>query len=100
MEDKNNKEQFRNVVLEHDSQFRTMKPAYVERLLHRLREYGTDSAPIIRWIDGKLAVLHTDADEYIQRAHHDQAYYQTSMGNAVTSLRAINNLKWKKYLRS
>lgn len=96
MEDKNNKEQFRNVVLEHDSQFRTMKPAYVERLLHRLREYGTDSAPIIRWIDGKLAVLHTDADEYIQRAHHDQAYYQTSMGNAVTSLRAINNLKWEE----
>ena len=73
-----------------------MKPAYAEKLLHRLMEAGADAAPIIRWIDGKLAVIHTDADEIVHQAHQEQAYNQNTIGNAVTSLRIITSLNWEE----
>jgi len=92
----NNNNEFYKAITSHDAQIKTLKPAYVERLLHRLRVYSADSALILRWIDGKLAILHSDADEFIQLAHQDQARYQTSIGNAITSLRTINNLKWEE----
>lgn len=94
--DNSQPEEFRKVILEHDSQVSAIKPAYAERLLHRLREAAGDAAPIIRWVDGRLAVLHTDADEIVHLVHQDQAYKQASMGNAVVSLRTINGLKWEE----
>ena len=95
-EDSSSTEEFRKVILEHDSQIKVIKPVYAERLLFRLREEGGDAAPIIRWIDGRLAVLHTDADEVVQLVHQEQAQKQGSMGKAVVSLRTINGLKWEE----
>jgi cyclic beta-1,2-glucan synthetase len=95
-EDSSNSEEFRKAIIEHDNQIRSLKPAYVERLLSRLRDEDADTAPIIRWVDGKLAVLHTDADEIVHQAHQEQAYNQSAIGNAVTSLRTINGLKWEE----
>ncbi len=95
-EDNSNIEEFKKVILEHDSKIGVMKPAYAEKLLHRLMDEGADAAPIIRWLDGKLAVIHTDADEIVNQAHQEQAYNQNSMGNAVTSLRTISSLDWEE----
>lgn len=94
-EDDHPKESLRNIITEHDTTIGFIKPAYAERLLQRLRDEGADAAPIIRWVDGKLAVQHTGADEIIQLAHQQQATNQVSMGNAVTSLRLVSGLKWE-----
>lgn len=84
------------VIREHDSTIDVMTPPYAEHLLQHLRDYGPETAPIIRWIDGKLALQGTTADEIIQREHQLQAAYQVSMGNAITSLRFLSGLKWEE----
>ncbi len=88
------KDGLQQIITEHDNTIKVMTPVYAERLLQRLRDQGADAAPIIRWVDGKLAVQRTGADEIIQIAHQQQAAYQVSMGNAVTGLRFISGLRW------
>ncbi|HHY83008.1 MAG TPA: glycosyl transferase, partial [Clostridiales bacterium] len=95
-EDNQKSDELRKTIAEHDAQIGIIKPAYAERLLHRLRDEGPDSAPIVRWVDGKLAVLNTSADDIVHQVHQEQAAKQGSMGNAITSLRAINILKWEE----
>jgi cellobiose phosphorylase len=93
-EDPDYRDEFRKVITEHDAANKVLKPVYAERLLQRLREEGGEAAPIIRWVDGKLAVQHTSADEIVQQVHQTQASSQGSMGNAVTSLRLVSNMRW------
>ena len=73
-----------------------MVPAYARRLLQCLREHGSDAAPIIRWVDGKLALQGTNAEEIIQLEHQRQAAYKVSIGNAITTLRFLSGLKWEE----
>ena len=94
-EDPKQKDEFRIKIQEHETQIGLMKPAYAERLLHRLRDAGADAVPIIRWVDGKLALYRTDADEIIHQVHQDQARSQGTMGNAITSLREVSGLRWE-----
>lgn len=91
---KGSQEGLRKVIGEHDGMVGVFKPVYTERLLKQLREEGADAAPIIRWVDGKLALQHTNADEMLQNAHQQQASYQVAMGNAITGLRFVSGLKW------
>jgi cyclic beta-1,2-glucan synthetase len=95
-EDSGLRDDFRKTIIEHDEKIGVMKPVYAERLLQRLREEGADTAPIIRWLDGKLAVQHTGADEVVLLVHQTQASKQGSMGNAVTSLRVVSSMKWEE----
>jgi cyclic beta-1,2-glucan synthetase len=88
-------EEFRKIIQAHESEIGYLKPAYTERLLHRLREEGVDASPIIRWVDGKLAVYQTNADDIVNQVHQEQASYQVSIGNAITSLRLVSSLKWE-----
>jgi cyclic beta-1,2-glucan synthetase len=92
----NSNDVFLRAIQEHESQVGEVKPAYAERLLHRLREEGADAAPIIRWLDGKLALYHSSADEIVHDEHQKQASYQKSIGNAITSLRLVTGLKWEE----
>ena len=91
---KGSQEGLRKVIGEHDGAVGLLKSVYTERLLKQLREEGADAAPIIRWVDGKLALQHTSADEMLQTAHQQQAAYQVAMGNAVTGLRIVSGLRW------
>ena len=95
-EDSGLRDEFRKDIAEHDAVNGILKPVYAERLLQRLREEGADAAPIIRWVDGKLAVQHTSADEIVQQVHQSQASNQGSMGNAVTSLRLVSGMRWEE----
>ncbi|MBM7581618.1 cellobiose phosphorylase [Caldicoprobacter guelmensis] len=92
----NAEEDIQRVISEHDSQIGTMIPAYAERLLKCLREHGSEAAPIIRWIDGKLALQGTNAEEIIQQEHQQQAAYKVSIGNAITTLRFLAGIKWEE----
>ncbi|NLX69821.1 MAG: glycosyl transferase [Clostridiales bacterium] len=84
------------LIREHDSAVDIMVPAYAERLLQCLRDHGSDAAPIIRWVDGKLALQGTNAEEIIQLEHQQQAAYKVSIGNAITTLRFLSGLRWEE----
>jgi len=89
-------EDINQAISDHDSQIGTMVPAYAERLLKRLREQGSEAAPVLRWIDGKLALQGTNAEEIIQQEHQQQAAYKVSIGNAITTLRFLAGIKWEE----
>lgn len=89
-----NQDEIQNAIKRHDYSVGVMESAYVERLLKVLREYGSEAAPLLRWVDGKLAIQGMDADEVINMEHQNQAAWQLSMGNAITSLRIISSIQW------
>jgi len=88
-------EELQKRISEHDDKVGKMTPPYAERLLQRLREQGAEAAGIVRWVDGKLALLNTSPDEIIQKEHGRQTAYQVSMGNSITSLRFLSGVKWE-----
>lgn len=73
---------------------RTPNDALLVTLLKRLREQ--DDAPVeaLNWIAAQTARLGTSPEELARRYYLRQAADQVSVGNAITSMRSINNLDW------
>lgn len=88
-------EALNRIFSDHDKAISSITPAYGEHMLHIMREYGTDTAPIIRWLDKKLAHQGIDADEIIQNEHQEQTSLQILTGNIITSMRFLSSIKWE-----
>jgi len=91
----NSKEDLHRLIAEHDKNIRILSTSYAEGLLQCFRNYGSEAAPMIAWLDGRLALQNTNADEIVQAEHQQQVSYQLSIGNAITSLRFISSIKWE-----
>lgn len=83
------------VFNDHDKAISLITPAYGEQMLHIMREYGTDTAPIIRWLDKKLALQGLDADKIVQNEHQIQTSLQVLTGNIITSMRFLSGIRWE-----
>ncbi|HZJ82927.1 MAG TPA: glucoamylase family protein, partial [Clostridia bacterium] len=86
--------QLQELIIEHDTTNRMLSPSYIEGLLSNFRESGTKSASLMTWLDGKLGLQGTSADEMIQKSHEKQASYQIAMGNSIISLKFLSSLRW------
>ena len=73
----------------------TAEPTFIVHLLHRLREYGLRLPAIRLAVDDTLAARHTTAEEAIRGEHQRQGVAQTSVANAVTSLRLCAKKTYK-----
>jgi cyclic beta-1,2-glucan synthetase len=74
--------------------------ALLVTLLKRLREREDSSAEALEWIAEQTARLGTTPEDLARRYHLQQAADQVSVGNAITSMRSINNLDWRVFFRS
>jgi cyclic beta-1,2-glucan synthetase len=74
--------------------------AYVVQLLHRVREYGLQLAPIRAAVEEHLASQETTAEAAIRGEHQRQAANQVSVANAITSLRLCSAIDWRLYVES
>lgn len=83
------------IINQHDAYIKEISDCYGERLLKKLKVQGSKAVPIIKWLDGKVALQNTSMDEMIQQEHQRQTAYQISMGNAITSLRFLAGIKWE-----
>ena len=68
---------------------------FTERLLKVLRDSGIDTKDIYKWIDNELEVYESSVEKKIAIEHQKQANFQLSMGNCVSSVRAVEALNWK-----
>lgn len=75
-------------------------PAFIVQLLHRVREYGLQLAPVRTAVDNDLTARHLSAEETIRVEHQRQGVAQASMANAVTSLRLCATLDWREYVEA
>ncbi|NLJ40796.1 MAG: glycosyl transferase, partial [Clostridiales bacterium] len=90
------KGEMHKLIVNHDSQIDYMPASYVEGMLLVFRNSGEKSAHLMTWLDGKLALQGTNAEEMIQLEHQKQAGYQVSIGNCITSLRFLLSIRWEE----
>ncbi|HEU5073663.1 MAG TPA: hypothetical protein VFU02_05810, partial [Polyangiaceae bacterium] len=71
--------------------------ALLVTLLRRLRERDDAPSEALAWIAKQTALLGTTPEDLARRYHLRQAADQVSVGNAITSMRSINNLDWNAF---
>jgi len=74
--------------------------AFLVTLLRRLREREDAPIEVLEWISKCTEALNTTPEDLARRYHLRQAADQVSVGNAITSMRAINTLDWSIFFRS
>ncbi len=70
---------------------------FLVQLLKRVREHDTPLSPVVDWINARCEAVGTTADELTRREHLRQAADHVSVGNSITSMRAIAALDWTKF---
>ncbi|MGQ0570052.1 MAG: glucoamylase family protein, partial [Armatimonadota bacterium] len=71
--------------------------AYVVRLLERVREFGPRGSNLRSRLDERLAASNLTPEDVTRAEHQEQAAYQVSIGNAMTSLRFCSSLDWSQF---
>ena len=89
------KEELQQLIMEHDRINGYMSSSYAEAMLQVFRNGGSKGTSLITWLDGKLALQGMNIDEMLQKEHQNQAKYQVSIGNAITSLKFLQSVKWE-----
>jgi cyclic beta-1,2-glucan synthetase len=70
---------------------------FLVRLIKRLREHDGSLELTHDWVVARCASLGTTPDELTRREHLRQAADQVSVGNAVTSMRAVSAMDWDDF---
>ncbi len=70
---------------------------FVVQLLRRLREHDATVASASRWIKERCDEMGMAPQEITRLEHLRQAATQVSLGNAITSMRAIAALDWNRF---
>jgi cyclic beta-1,2-glucan synthetase len=68
--------------------------AFLVQLLRRLREHDTPLELAREWIAAQCRAMDTTPEELTRREHLRQAADQVSVGNAITSMRAVSAFDW------
>lgn len=89
------REVLQSLIMEHDRENVYISPPYVGGMLQVFRGSGSKGAPLMTWLDGKLALQGTNLEEMMQGERENQAEYQVSIGNCITSLKFLSSLKWE-----
>lgn len=76
---------------------KTPTTMFVAEMLQRLRDQGDELDPAIEWLEHRLSAAGTSADEALRRERQTQAANQVSVGNAITSMRAITATDWSEF---
>ncbi|HEY1959531.1 MAG TPA: glucoamylase family protein [Polyangiaceae bacterium] len=66
-------------------------------IVRRLREHEAPLATAIDWVASHCGRMGISAEELVRRHHLKQAADQVSVGNAITSMRAIGALDWNAF---
>lgn len=76
-------------------------PDWVSRgglhVLRRLRTRGLKASVAIHWVEERCREFGVNLEEASVRAQREGAADQISLGNSITSLRAIASLDWKRW---
>jgi cyclic beta-1,2-glucan synthetase len=93
-------EQCIKVLNEYLKKIETLKPSFVEHFLHKLRRKLKVRPKIIKLLNEKLQNVNLSVDEITAFEHQNQASLQVSIGNTITSLKAISNMDWTEIFES
>ena len=79
---------------------RPMETAFAVQLVQRLRDLDPKVAPVLRWLDKRLADAGTTADDVVHAEHQEQGASNVSVRNIVTSMRSISAFDWPEFFEA
>jgi len=75
-----------------------LSPPFAVQLLQRLRDQGPGIAPVLIWLEQRLAGQSATGDEMIRVEHQRQAANQVTVGNVITSMRLLSTINWSEFV--
>jgi cyclic beta-1,2-glucan synthetase len=72
--------------------------AAVDRLLQRMREYGSGASDLRKQLEERLQVAGTTVEDAVRSEFQRQAMNRVSMSNSITSLRLCSSTDWTEYV--
>ena len=75
-------------------------PAFVVQLVLRLRDQDPDTTPARGWLDERLTLLGTTADELVHAEHQRQGASSVTVRNVITSMRLLSDVDWPEFFES
>ncbi len=77
-----------------------LETAFAVQLVQRLRDLDPKVGPVLLWLDRRLAVAGTNADEIVRAEHQQQGAMSVSVRNIITSMRLISAFDWQEFFES
>ena len=71
-----------------------MKYPFIEYMSYRLRKYGKRAYPFLNILEEQVGKMGSDISEVIKKEHFDIAVKKVSIGNAITSIKAIQRINF------
>ena len=78
----------------------SLETAFAVQLVQRLRDLDPKVGPVLLWLDQRLAVAGTSADEIVRVEHQNQGAMSVSVRNIITSMRLISEFDWKEFFEN
>jgi cyclic beta-1,2-glucan synthetase len=76
------------------------QPAFVVQLVLRLRDQDPETTPARGWLDERLSLLGTTADELVHAEHQRQGASNVTVRNVITSMRLLSDVDWPEFFES
>ena len=77
-----------------------LETAFAVQLVQRLRDLDPKVGPVLLWLDQRLALAGTNADEIVRAEHQEQGAMSVSVRNIITSMRLISEFDWQHFFES
>jgi len=74
--------------------------AFAVQLVQRLRGQDASMMPVLAWLEEKLGVQQTTADELVAQEHQSQAAANVTVRNIITSMRWMSSIDWPDFFES
>jgi cyclic beta-1,2-glucan synthetase len=74
--------------------------AFAVQLVQRLRDLDPKVRPVLSWLDERLALQGTTADDIVRAEHQQQAAMSVTVRNIITSMRLMSACDWPEFVES
>jgi cyclic beta-1,2-glucan synthetase len=77
-----------------------LEMSFAVQLVQRLRDLDPKVGPVLLWLDQRLALAGTTADEIVRAEHQQQGAMSVSVRNIITSMRLISEFDWPEFFET
>ena len=89
-----------DVLVDRDASGGSFSPAFIVQLVLRLRDQDPETTPARGWLDRRLTLQETTADQLVHEEHHRQGASNVTVRNIITSMRLLSDVDWPEFFES
>ena len=79
---------------------RPLATAFAVQLVQRLRDLDPKVRPVLRWLDERLVMQGTTADDMVHAEHQQQAAMSVTVRHIITSMRLTSEFNWAEFVEA